>query len=307
MPVRLSRPFRAPVASMRAGLMGLERERALFDLICAAGELAYRLPDTDVRLKCVAGSKDPRRRLAREARRLSPRSRARGSGLWARAERRLAQALEDALVARGDGDLQPLRVLLAYAPTALAPDCVVPREGLQRAAWDTLIRLFGHMHPTRVRRVAALPHVGEDLLARLRREAAPGLRRGRASSGRRPGPNGRALAVDPSLMVLVGKALGRRLKPGYKARYLYYVKPGDHLWPHADDPNYAVNFLLCLDKRLPPRAATGSALLAYRPGGKADRHELDAGCAVAMEAGVVHAREPLKAGERLVLLSILYA
>ena len=74
------------------------------------------------------------------------------------------------------------------------------------------------------------------------------------------------LAVDRRLMRAVTTALGFAVEPGYEARYNFYRRDGDYFWPHPDDPEYAVNVLVCLDHTRPANG-TGSALLAYRPDG----------------------------------------
>ena len=112
------------------------------------------------------------------------------------------------------------------------------------------------------------------------------------------------LAVDRRLMKAVTKALGFAVEPGYEARYNFYGRDGDSFWPHPDDPEYAVNVLVCLDHKR-PATGTGSALLAYRPDGSVERYELRPGAALAFEArGLVHAREPMRRGERMTMLSI---
>ena len=46
-------------------------------------------------------------------------------------------------------------------------------------------------------------------------------------------------------MTAVGNALGEKVSPGFQARYLFYTRAGDHFWPHPDDPQYALQLLLC--------------------------------------------------------------
>ena len=207
-----------------------------------------------------------------------------------------------------DEDTRSLRVLLAVAPGGLAPDCAVPRLALLRLAWTTVLRVFESLYPSGLVTLDPIPHVGPRRLAALRREAAAGLAIGRRASGTRPGEAGVALAVDRRFIAAIGRALGRDLAPGYVAKLLYYTKPGDYVWPHPDDPRYAVNVLIALDAARAPGRRRGSALLTYRAGGRAERHEIRPGTAVAFEAsGLVHAREPLVAGEHVALLSILLA
>ena len=302
----MSQPFRAAVAAVRAGLRGREPDRTLFDLLVAAGWLTYRIPDDRGNLRDVTGRADPRRRLAREfGLGATDRTRRARAG-WAAAGRRLTRVLTRELAAKGDEEYRPLRVLLGYAPASLAPEGVVPTDPTLRAAWKTAVGVPARLFTTTVRPLGRLACLRGGMLARLRDEAAPGLRKGRGSSGRRPGPDGRNLAVDRKLMAIVGRAVGKDLVPAYSAKYLYYTAPGDHIWPHSDDPRYPVTCLICVDRRTPRGAPRSAAFQAFRPDGSMERYEMAPGQALAFDAGLVHAREPMRRGERVVLLSILY-
>ena len=105
-------------------------------------------------------------------------------------------------------------------------------------------------------------------------------------------------------MTLVGKAIGKEVEPGYMARYIFYTKPGDHIWPHPDDPKFPVTVLICILHEAPPNGSPGSAFLAYPPNGAIRRYPIAPGSALAVEPGMIHAREPLRRGERVALLSI---
>jgi hypothetical protein len=165
------------------------------------------------------------------------------------------------------------------------------------------VELFAKLFPSGMKFVGPLDCV-QSRLSALRRETRAGLRIGRLASGRTPGPEGRNLAVNPDLIASVGRALGKPLAPGYMARFLFYTKPGDHIWPHPDDPKFAATVLACIRHDLPPTGSTPSAFVAYSRNGKATRYPLAPGSVLALEPGLVHAREPVKPGERVVLLSI---
>ncbi len=166
------------------------------------------------------------------------------------------------------------------------------------------MRTFARIFPAAARPVGPLDGVDALRLAALERESRRGRKRGRRASGRRAGLQGRLLAVDPRLLRQAGRVLGRALEPGYQARYLFYTRPGDHFWPHPDDPAYDAQLLLCVDHLLPPRARRGSAFLAYRHDGAVRRYETAPGSAVVVSPGRVHGREPMRPGEELVMLSI---
>lgn len=273
-------------------------ERLLFDLILAAGKLGIRLP-VNSNLREVAGVRDPRRALAP----LTDRGRAlRPAGGWTRARDRLARRLAAELKRRGDREYRPLRILLAYSGGALAPDCGVPADPVLRAAFGTVVRIFPRLYPSAVHRLGRLPFVDVD---RLLRETRSSRRRDRKASGRRPGPLGRELAVDPRLMALLGRVLRKTVTPGMEARYIFYSKAGDCFWPHPDDPKYQANLLLCLERRMPADGGRPSCFYADRGDGSRTRIPLRPGDALVAEArGLLHGREPLRKGEKLTLLSI---
>lgn len=303
MNLRFEKRFRPAITRVRSRLEGADR--LLFDFMCAAGLLGWRLPDDDIKLKAASGTKDPRKRLALEFPHLfSSEGEVFDSKTWARAGKRLARLLVKELDVRDiSEDDRSLRVLLAYVTIALAPDCVIPLHPLSRAAWDTASHVFASLLPSTVKSLGVLQCV-QSRLASLRREAAAGLRIGRLASGRKPGREGCNLAVDPQLVGLVGKALGKELVPGYMARLLFYTKPGDHIWPHPDDPKFAVTVLVCILHEPPPDGSTASAFLAYPLDGSIKRYPLHPGSVLAVEPGMIHAREPVRPGERVALLSI---
>jgi hypothetical protein len=228
-----------------------------------------------------------------------------GPRTWMRASQRLVAKLARKLSKPDEEPSQALRVLLGATSIALAPDCKVPEDPVLLVAWKTVVALFAALYPSGIEPLGRLEWLDRQQLAVLRRETAAGRTRGRHASGLRPGPLGRQLAVDARLMARVSRALRTTASPGYEARYIYYTKQGDYFWPHPDDPEYAVNVLVCLDHQRPRPDLSGSALLAYRPDGTVERYELTPGSALALEArGLVHAREPMRRGERMTILSI---
>jgi len=297
--ITLPPPFRQSVKEVRLTLDG--HERALFDLLCVAGHLGRSLPNSIGNRRTTWGTRDPRRKLTRIASRMQSAS----AREWTATSARLVRSLvQDLRRHEGEESYRLLRVLLGNASIALAPDCLVPTDPILLVAWKTVVALFARLYRSTIKPLGHLKWLDQRSLATLTRETAAGRKRGRHASGMRPGPAGRTLAVDPRLMKVVGKALGLSVAPGYEARYNFYGRDGDYFWPHPDDPEYAVNVLVCLDHKRPANG-TGSALLAYRPDGSVERYELTPGSALAVEArGLVHAREPMRRGERMTMLSI---
>lgn len=303
MNIRFAKRFSPAIRKLQAQLKG--PERILFDILTAAGQLGYRLPDDDINLRHASRKKDPRKRLSHEfrgIRRTGDFSRNRRT--WKQAGHRLVRRLLKKFSVKDISEEErSLRVLLAYAAIALAPDCEVPKDPLWRLAWDISVDLFARLFASGLGFIGPLDCVQSRLPA-LRRETAAGLKIGRIASGKTPGPEGRNLAVHPDLISAVGRALGKPMAPGYMARFLYYTKPGDHIWPHPDDPKFDATVLACIRHDLPPDDSNGSAFIAYSSNGISRRYPLEPGSVLALEPGLIHAREPVKRGERVVLLSI---
>ena len=300
--------FRAAVAETRAGLSG--GELLLFDLLCLSAVLGYQLPQDDINHRDLKGRLDPRPRLARGLHRMLDHGSALDQGEWKTAGARLVRRLTRTLRSRdltaqdAEGNFEPLRSLLSFAPSILAVDCVVPEQPIARVAWTTIIRVLGAVHPSKVARVP-LPWIDARRLAILTREARRASRPDRDASGARPGISGRHLAVDPRLAAAVGRALGEPLEPDLIARYVFYARPGDYFWPHTDSVLVHVNVFICLEHHMPSDARRPSAFVAFRADGRATRFELSPGDAIAAHTqGCVHAREPLQDGERMTLLAI---
>lgn len=298
---RLLRLAQPAVSALRPSLN--LRERLLLDLLLAAGSLGGRLFRA-VNLRQVSGPRDPRRRLAPLLESIRRKTKDSRRSAWTAARNRLARRLARHLARPGEIK-KPLGVLITYAGGGLAPDGLPPSDPLLAAAFGTAVRVFSRLYPSGVHPLGRLSFVGPRRLAELLAETRVHVRRGRKSSGRRPGLKGRELAVDPRLMAAVGRKVRYAVAPGFEARYLFYSKPGDFFWPHPDDPMYHVNVLLCLERTLPADGGRPSCFYAYDADGALRRVDLKPGGALAVEArGVLHGREPLRRGERVTLLSI---
>lgn len=86
------------------------------------------------------------------------------------------------------------------------------------------------------------------------------------------------------------------------ASYIYYDDPGHGLDPHVDTETYAVNAILMLKHEF---ASDPAALLLYEEGVSPRRILMSPGQMAVINAGsVVHAREDMKAGERVHIVTI---
>jgi hypothetical protein len=198
---------------------------------------------------------------------------------------------------------------IGAALRGLAPETQIPKRPCLAAAWRVIVGALADAMPARAICIGRPPFLGDAMLEELRAEAA-GLRAWGARSCVRPGPLGRRLAVSRELTVAVGSALGYAVAPNYDASLLFYTPPGDFaapFAPHIDNDTYKITAILMLDRHQAADGSPGSALLAYRPDGSADRIELEPGELAVTEQGRVHAREPLKAGEQVTVLVIALA
>ncbi len=283
----------------------------LFDVLCLSASLGYNLPQDDINILDLTGRLNPKPKLARGTTRILG---AEGALVtaheWKTAGQRLARRLVRTLAARdlatpdADGNYEPLRSLLSFAPSVLALDCTVPSgRPVHVAAWTVVIRVLGRVHPSTVSRLE-LPWLDTRRFATLAREARGAFLGGRAS-GERPGPSGRRLAIDPRLADAVAKAMHTAVAPAFIAQYVFYTREGDYFWPHTDSLRVYVNVFICLEHQVPDGQETCSAFVGYHEDGTVERFELRAGDVIAAHTqGLVHAREPLARGERVTLLAV---
>jgi len=300
--------YRTAVDEVRSRLSGAEQ--MLFDVLCLSATLGQGLPQDDINYQDLKGTLNPRPALMRGLRRIVANGVPVTEADWQRAGTRLARRLTRILAARdlsardADGRFEPLRSLLSFAPSIIGVDCRVPTHPILRAAWTTVITAFGAVHPSKVARLE-LPWVDRRRLETLAREARRESRPDRDASGATPGLSGRRLAVDPRLVSAVATALNEPVEPALIARYVFYSRTGDYFWPHTDSLLVHVNVFLCLEHHLPAGSGPPSAFLGYRADGSVERFALNAGDAIAAHTqGLVHAREPLREGERVTLLAI---
>jgi hypothetical protein len=118
-----------------------------------------------------------------------------------------------------------------------------------------------------------------------------------------PGPVARKLVVDKAWGELCRQALGFEREPPYTAGYLYYEQPGAGIVPHVDDPDFAVNVIMVVSRNA--GRSERSATVLHPAGESPVRVVLEPGEAVLLEAdGLVHAREGMREGEQVTVLSM---
>lgn len=109
-------------------------------------------------------------------------------------------------------------------------------------------------------------------------------------------PGAREFAYSRALGDLVTAHAGA-VEPTSKANYLYYDAVGLGIEPHIDNEEFSLNAIMMLEHSY---EQDPSALVLYPPGAPAERIYLQPGELIVMFAdSVVHAREPVKSGERV--------
>jgi len=115
------------------------------------------------------------------------------------------------------------------------------------------------------------------------------------------GPVADALAVSPELMGLM-ESLVPGVVPTGIASYIYYDREGAGIEPHVDTDIFAVNAIIMLKHNY---VSDPSHLVLYPPGKPAERIQLAIGEMIVIDAaGLVHAREDMKANEEVTVVTI---
>jgi hypothetical protein len=203
-----------------------------------------------------------------------------------------------------------MNLLMSVAVGGIAPFGGVPTEGIRAEAWETGLRVLAHMRPRGLRFVGNAPFLTPELLATLQAEA-----REQETISHRTGPHELSpggehavrLSSAPEVLDFMSKEVGHPMFPTEIGTYLYYTKPGDHLYPHVDTEVFAANLIIMLEHEVPAGMSheEGSALIVYEPDKGERRIPLRVGeSAVLLASGTVHGREALKEGERVTIATI---
>lgn len=214
-----------------------------------------------------------------------------------------------------NGGLSPLEafnmnLLMSVAVGGIAPRGGVPTEGVRAEAWETGLRVLEDMHPGGLRFAGKTPMIGPDLLTGLQEEANEREKIAHRTGPQELAPGGpRAVALSsaPDVLDFVSEKVGHRVFPTEIGSYLFYNKTGDHLYPHVDTDVFAVNLITMLKHELPEGVSEqdGSALLVWQAGHGEQRVPLAVGeSAVLLASGTVHARETIRPGEKVTILTI---
>jgi hypothetical protein len=201
---------------------------------------------------------------------------------------------------------------LAGAIDAFARRRALDAGGCDDAEWHALLEAMAAVRPGRHALLGRPPFIDDDRLAALVQEARA-LRADAQPTGddpgqagqfyASPGPAARALVVERGWREIFRRELGFAPRSPYHAGYLYYDRPGAGIVPHVDDPEFAVNVLLMVQRS--NGASQGSATVLHPPEAAPLRVVLAPGEAVLLEAaGLVHGREPMAPGEQVTVLTM---
>jgi hypothetical protein len=207
-----------------------------------------------------------------------------------------------------------MRELLSNSLGGLSPTGVVPLEGWRYAAW--LAAVYALTSDTVKMPTSTRPaFLNETLIQSLSKEA--GIQsflsvRMALRNVAPPGRTARQFGATEELRCYVSSCVGHDLIPGNgfstdNATYLYYEDAGDGIQPHVD-PFGITNALVMLERVPPPDGSAPSNLVAYNEKGRPIKVSLELGEMVVLSDGaVVHARERLLPGEKVTLLSLVFA
>jgi hypothetical protein len=269
----------------------------------------------------IAPHVKPSRRKAREvAERISGTAAARAgqsgpmSVLPEDSGRILGTALRQQLDDLSGFERDHLRELISNSLGGLSPTGMPPDGGWQHAGWRAGI--FALSDPSVPPPVAERPaFLADDLVNALRMEAQIQSFLSVRMALRYVAPPARAarrFGASSELTRYVSDYIGHNVAAGNgfsreNATYLYYEDVGDGIQPHVDP--FGISNALLMLRRIPP--ADGSApsrLVMYTSDGQLIPIPLEQGQMVVLADGaIVHAREPLRRGEKVTLLSLVFA
>jgi hypothetical protein len=201
---------------------------------------------------------------------------------------------------------------LAAAIDRFVIDRGLDAAGGHDAEWRELLAALAEVRSPGYALLGRPPFLTDEWLERLaeearalRPEAQPtGTNEGQGGQHyASPGPAARKLVVQRGWRELIARELGCEPVPPYHAGYLFYDRPGAGIVPHVDDPEFAINVILMVSRS--PTGSQASATVLHPPDGPPQRVVLAPGEAVLLEAdGLVHAREPMREGERVTVLTM---
>ena len=201
-------------------------------------------------------------------------------------------------------ELENYKLLLGIAAGGLSPDGSLPSSGPASRAFETVLRCLAKVQPTGAIWRGRPDFMSDQLLDSLQAEARANridaIRHDRYYLGC-GGAVADSLALSTELVELVNQVANGMVPTGV-ASYLWYDEPGCGLSAHIDTETFTLNGILMLEHRY---SEAPSHLVLLPPGGTRERVLLQPGELLLLFAGgTVHARENVKPGESVSLLTI---
>lgn len=204
-----------------------------------------------------------------------------------------------------DAELDNYKLLLGIAAGGLAPHGHIPEEGPKAEAFETILQCLARIQPTGVLWHGRPNFMTADLLSSLQAEAAESRKTAIKHDRYMLGCGGRLadeFSTSAPLKELVNKYAPEMVPTGI-ASYLFYDQEGLGLNPHIDTEIFTLNAIIMLKQEYvtPPP----SHLVLYPVNQLPQRVLLAPGEILLLYAGgTVHAREDVKAGESVHLLTV---
>jgi hypothetical protein len=217
----------------------------------------------------------------------------------------LTEKLDAVAGALNDAELDNYKLLLGIAAGGLAQHGHLPEKGPKFEAFETVLRCLARIQPTGVLWRGRPDFMTDELLSRLQTEAIDSRKTAIKHDRYMLGCGGQLadeLSTSVALKEFVNK-FAPEVRPTGIASYLFYDKEGLGLNPHIDTEIFTLNAIIMLAQEYvtsPP-----SHLLLYPVDKPMQRVLLSPGEMLLLYAGgTVHAREDVKAGESVHLLTI---
>lgn len=204
-----------------------------------------------------------------------------------------------------NAELDNYKLLLGMAAGGIAPDGDIPETGSQAEAFKTILNCLARIQPNGVVWRGRPDFMTDDLLVQLQKEAVQ--RRATAIPHDQHflgcgGPVANELAASKLLLDLVTQKAATPMAPTGVASYLYYDQEGCGLSPHVDTETFTMNAILMLRHEYKDRSP--AHLIVYPVNEPPQRILLEPGELLLLFAGgTIHAREKMKAGEVVNILT----
>lgn len=220
-------------------------------------------------------------------------------------ETQLTNKLNAITAGLNPAELDNYKLFLGIAAGGLAPHGDLPKDGAKAAAFETVLQCLAKIQPTGVLWRGRPDFMTNELLNQLQAEAVErqktAIKHDRYMLGC-GGPVANELAVSTTFVEFVNKFAPEMIPTGI-ASYLFYDKEGLGLCPHIDTETFTLNAIIMLKQEYvtsPP-----SHLILYPVNQPPQRILLSPGEILLLYAGgTVHAREDVKAGESVHLVTV---